>query len=491
MVPILTFASSWWPRASDAHPTSPHIYIRATALILLASLIALAPLAWLCVILIVLVAGLIALIFPWLAWVVLAVALPITSGLRFGPASASDVILMAALALWAASAIAFSRTAARVRIPIWPIAVYIFVLYLSTLGALDLDEALTEVVKWVEFGILLWVIPQALPTKRATWLVAALLVAAAVQGLYGLYQFIFRIGPDWFLIQGRFMRASGVFGQPNPYGAYLGLSLPVALSLLLWSLLNLFQQRTWTNMLWAIFYLGVAGCIGVGLIASWSRGAWLGAVASTIVVLACFNARTALLLGMSALLFGIAALLGALNPEWLPTAITARIRDLPAYFGLVDILALEVNDDNFAVIERLAHWVAALRMWEGALWLGVGPGNYAAAYAEVALPRWSDPLGHAHNIYLNVLGETGILGMITFLFMWASLVGWLVRQLREWLPIGSWARALAVGVLGVLAHLSVHSVFDNLFVQGMYLHIALWLAAVAIAASDYWHSSPT
>jgi putative inorganic carbon (hco3(-)) transporter len=456
-------------------------------LALLAMLLANIPLDWLIFALVALTAGLVSLIYPWLAWIALAVALPVTSGLRIGPASATDALLFAALALWAASAIALHYVKRVVRIPIWPIAVYIFTLYLSTLGALDLDEALTEMVKWVEFGVVLWVVPRALPDNRATWLVAALLLAAALQGLYGLYQFIFRIGPDWFLIQGRFMRASGVFGQPNPYGAFLGLSLPVAFSLTLWSLLTLMRQRTWAMLIWTAFYGVVAGCIAVGLIASWSRGAWLGALASTAIVLALFDKRTALALAVGALLLSMAALLGALNPSWIPAAISARVGDLPAYFGLVDVLTLEVNDDNFAVIERVAHWVAALRMWESALWLGVGPGNYATVYTSVALARWSDSLGHAHNIYLNVLGESGILGLAAFLFMWSSLVVWLVRIKRTSLPPQSWAYALAVGALGVLAHLAVHSFFDNLFVQGMYLHVALWLAAVAVAVSPHYH----
>jgi hypothetical protein len=83
----------------------------------------------------------------------------------------------------------------------------------------------------------------AIPISFVPWLVAALLAAAAVQGIYGLYQFVFRVGPEWFLIQGRFMRASGVFGQPNPFGAYLGLSLPVAFSLTLWGLTTLLHKR--------------------------------------------------------------------------------------------------------------------------------------------------------------------------------------------------------------------------------------------------------
>ena len=48
-----------------------------------------------------------------------------------------------------------------------------------------------------------------------------------------------------------------------------------------------------------------------------------------------------------------------------------------AYFGLTDVLSQPVTDENFSVVERIAHWVAAQRMWAQSPWFGVGPGNYA------------------------------------------------------------------------------------------------------------------
>jgi O-antigen ligase len=457
------------------------------AFIAIALLIAVAPLPWSLLLLALIVATILALTFPWLAWLGLAFALPIASGVRIGPASVTDFLFAAALALWCASTISQRKAFDAPRIPIWSVALYCFVLYLSSMGAPNLDEALTEMVKWLEFGALLAIMPLALPSKTVPWLVALLLAAASMQGLYGLYQFIFRVGPEWFLIQGRYMRASGVFAQPNPYGAYLGLSFPVAFSLTLWGLTTFLKKRDLATLLWTLFYVAAMLCITVGVVASWSRGAWLGVVAGGIVVLAFFDRRTSLFLGLGVLILLMAALVGALNPNWIPAAISARIGDIPAYLGFVNVLQLEVNDDNFAVIERVAHWVAALRMWELSPWLGIGPGNYATVYPTVALPLWSDPLGHAHNIYLNVLGETGLAGLGAFLLMWASLIRWLFQQvgglqMRGVLP-QSWSRALAVGVLGVLAHLAVHSFFDNLFVQGMYLQVALWLGAVAATST--------
>jgi O-antigen ligase len=132
----------------------------------------------------------------------------------------------------------------------------------------------------------------------------------------------------------------------------------------------------------------------------------------------------------------------------------------------------------------MAHWVAAIRMWELSPWLGVGPGNYAVVYPEVRLPRWEEALGHAHNVYLNVLGESGLVGLAFFLALWVAVLVWVARRFVGWRRQGAdWQAALAIGVIGVLVHLSVHNFFDNLFVQGMQLHVALWLALNNLARS--------
>ena len=79
-----------------------------------------------------------------------------------------------------------------------------------------------------------------------------------------------------------------------------------------------------------------------------------------------------------------------------------------------DPAATEITDQNFSVLERLAHWQAGIRMFNGAPWLGIGIGNYGVVYPSFALPHWYDPLGHAHNLYINFLAETGILGTVAF-----------------------------------------------------------------------------
>lgn len=281
---------------------------------------------------------------------------------------------------------------------------------------------------------------------------------------------------------GRFMRASGVFDQPNPFGGFLGLALPVALSLALWAWGEFVQRGgRWINSLWALYYTAATALIGLGLLASWSRGAWLGAVVGVLVVMVVRSRRAAILSAIGALAVAGMTLLGAFSPTAIPQPISERLADLPAYFGWTDVLSQPVTDENFSVVERIAHWTAAQRMWERSPWFGVGAGNYAAVYPEVRLPRWEDPLGHAHNIYLNVLGETGIVGLASFIVLWGAVVVWTWQRARNSDQSNldqRWLAAVAVGVLGLVAHLSVHNLVDNLFVRGIVVYIGLWFVVI-------------
>lgn len=431
--------------------------------------------------------------WPWLIWIPLAALLPFTSAIHLGPASATDLLLAAAVALW------FFDGARRHQLPLagspilLVVALYVVVMTASAFGATNLGEAAREVIKWAELLFFLLIASAMLDLQRAQWVAAAAVAGATAQAALGLYQFIFGIGPEFFIVLGRFMRAYGTFGQPNPFAGYLGLVLPVALSLALWGWQQVTSARRqrwaapmhrWQALAWALFYSAATLLIAAGILASWSRGAWLGAACGVLVVLV-LRSRTAALLSGAALLIVLAALLlGAFTPDVIPKPIAARMQDVPAYFGLTDILSEPLTDENFSVVERLAHWVAAQRMWERAPWLGVGPGNYATIYPEVRLPKWEDALGHAHNVYLNVLAETGLLGFAAYIGLMVTALVWTWGRARKAARSGSddghWLAALAVGVVGVLVHLNVHNIVDNLYVQGIVLQVGLWLALVGL-----------
>jgi putative inorganic carbon (hco3(-)) transporter len=117
-----------------------------------------------------------------------------------------------------------------------------------------------------------------------------------------------------------------------------------------------------------------------------------------------------------------------------------------------------------------------LRMFEDHPWIGVGIGNYGTEYEHYAPPHWYEPLGHAHNIFINFMAETGILGLGAFLLFW---LGALRLTWKSAGHLQGYAAALGIGVFGTLVYLTVHSLFDNLFVQHMQLQLSLLLGGVA------------
>jgi O-antigen ligase len=138
---------------------------------------------------------------------------------------------------------------------------------------------------------------------------------------------------------------------------------------------------------------------------------------------------------------------------------------------------VKVTDENYAIVERMAHWQAAWEMFKERPWLGVGIGNYEPVYPAYSLPGWKEPLGHAHNYYLNIAAEAGLVGLFAYLILWGSAFWQALKAIRR--SEGFW-RGVAVGIFGVLVHLSAHNLFDNLYVQNMYVHIAILLGLIHV-----------
>jgi O-antigen ligase len=420
---------------------------------------------------------------PVLALYLLAFSIPFGSlyelslgGVTVGT---SELLVLALVTAWLLRMMAFRRIrVARSRLT-GALLCYLGALFISIWPARNLAPALKELAKWIEFLLVYLFITSELGQTQLQVLIGALLLAGTFEGALGIYQFLRQVGPPGFVLFGRYMRAYGTFLQPNPFGGYMGLLLPLAYTTVFarWrDALNAFRGRALGSAtLWGLALLASA-VMSAGLVMSWSRGALLGFGAGVALVGLALGRKAA-----PAVLV-VALILILLGPMWLamlPQGLVGRLTDAAQYVGK-DLMAVEVTDESFALIERAAHWYAAWRLFDQRPWLGVGTGQYATVYPSVALPRWQDPLGHAHNYYLNVLAEGGLVGLAAYLIFVLTALG------IAWRATGrehSWRRGLALAALGMLGHLLVHSVFDNLYVHEMYLLVAVFLGMVASLAN--------
>ena len=450
----------------------------------LAGMLAFAPLKLSLLTLAALAFGLVLLLRPELGLYALALTIPFNAVTRapLGPATIgpTDLLVTATFFAWFLRATAF-RPQKRPAPLLWLILPFVIVLLYSTLAARSLTQALPELVKWSEVVLIYWLGAQLITPKQRQPLLLTLLAAGSIEALIGIRQFLFRIGPDAYLL-GRFLRAYGTFGQPNPYAGYLGLLLPLGLSLSLWSVGRMISRkdakmqrknksgRWWMQAGVTATILGMTGLIGLGIIVSGSRGAWLGVIASTATVLGLSS-----LAGLGILL-GLATLLVFAWPL-LPDSIVGRLGAVLGYFGVWNARGAPVTDENFAVLERVAHWQAAWEMFADHFWLGIGVGNWDVVYPDYAIGIWEASLGHAHNVLFHYAAVAGIFGALSYLWLW---LGGLWQAFRAGISQKGMDRAIAVGITGMLIHLSVHNQFDNLWVQGMPLLIALVLALLPL-----------
>ncbi|PJF31540.1 MAG: hypothetical protein CUN51_04210 [Candidatus Thermofonsia Clade 1 bacterium] len=394
------------------------------------------------------------------------------------PVDIGQIVFAGTVALWLLKQIEAERRIILPRLSVLvPLGAFIVAASLSLLTAESVSATLNELIKWLQMALMALIVASLCQQHGIAWLVGALLTAAGVQAAIGLYQFTGGSGaPHLWILDYRYFRAFGSFGQPNPFGAFMGMTLPLALGALFGALSMAWRggkgRGPW---LWAVLGLGgAAALIGIGLIVSWSRGAWLG-FAAALVTLILFAPRR-LWHGIVITMVCVGALGLAMLGNVVPSALLARFSDFAQDLtGFQDVRGVPINDANYATVERLAHWQAALSMADESPLFGVGFGGYEVAYPRHALVNWQLALGHAHNYYLNLLAETGIVGLAAYIGMWIGLGVLGVHVLR--LP-DAFKRGVGLGVLGVWAHIAVHSLFDKLFVNNLFLHFGAMLGLI-------------
>ncbi|MGC9394365.1 MAG: O-antigen ligase family protein [Anaerolineae bacterium] len=398
------------------------------------------------------------------------------------PPFIGQVVFMLTVAIWIGRGLL--RRDVHIPLPplLLPLLGFMGVTLLSLWQPADVWSGLLEWGKWGQMLVMFLVVSDRLrgtEGRQRVLLVIVLLASVAVfQALIGLWQFGLSDDlPEHFAIDARFYRAYGTFEQPNPYAGFLGLAgalLAGLLAVAVWEWLpnpNFHFFISNFKFGWLLFAL-VA--VAAGLLASWSRGGWMGFAAAIFAIVILLPRRGAwgLVLAIVIVVGGI----GLYAAGWLPASIAARLTGFLEYTRFEDVRGIGINDANYAVIERMAHWQAALSMWRERFWLGVGFGCYEAAYPAHRLINWPFALGHAHNYYLNLLAETGILGLGVYLTLLGSIF---VRLWRASRRTTGWVRGLVLGLAGAWTHFTVHNFVDNILVNNVHLHLGVLLALSA------------
>lgn len=401
------------------------------------------------------------------------------------PLDAGQIGLALMAGVWITHRIAQRKPLLKLEITPALIAVGGFVVAgaLSGFSAASTGVWLNDWLKWVfVFSLMLLVMTDG----RWEWILFALAMAGIANALVGIWIYFGGSGAEHFLISGSNYRAFGTFEQPNPFGGFMGMLAPLlgavgfAYLRLAWTARHRAASRL--RLAQTAFYGFAAAITSAALVMSWSRGAWLAFGLAAGVVLVSLPRKLWISAAVVALI--VIAGIGAILSGRLPISITERIGS--AFTDLVkvsDVRGVAVSPENYAVIERLAHWQAAVEMARISPLTGIGLGNYEVVYPQVRLMAWKFPLGHAHNYYLNVLAETGMIGAAAYGAMWLIMAALTWRARRHPDPVAS---AAAAGLLGSWTYIAIHSITDQLYVNYAFLHVGIMFGLAALLYAHTW-----
>lgn len=302
--------------------------------------------------------------------------------------------------------------------------------------------------------------------------ITVLVVSVSVQGILAAAQYLssstlgleFLGAPrilESYAGLSRVSRSGGTLGHPNSLALYMDLYLPLCFSLFLCPAL-----RTKRLLLGFGVFLGL-----VGLASTLSRGGLLASGFALISILILHWRRRIGLLRSAFALLVVVVLAGVVILST-PNPIQQRFSkyDYGTGYGRYSLAGVAVN----VIRENPVLGVGLNAFTEAARLLDDTP--------ERIVTLWNAPV---HNLLLFVAGETGLLGLFSFLV----LVGMVLFSLRG--PISSQDPLIAHSSLGVLMGFTaffIHCLVD--YIHWTHFNPFWFLAGFALSLSRIARSSP-
>ncbi len=304
------------------------------------------------------------------------------------------------------------------------------------------------------FLILAWVNSR----ERLHKVLSALLLSTVFTALFAVYQVaIGGFGSLWFALYppgdrdpSWGGRAASLLPGANSLAGYLGLILPFALACYVVGEGRWKKLGKWT--------------LGLGSIALFTTQS-LGGIFGLVAVLA---------LGVFSFVRTARRRLALLGCLCISTCLLYLFRHIvnPVHTnGFVE----------FDTATRIWVWAIAWNLFAHSPVLGIGWGNFTAVY-DLGDVYFVPDKDAAHNLYLQLLAETGLAGFLAFFYL--AVQSWRQAQ-RQWRRSEDFIdRALAFGVKGALLSILVHGLVDFMFQNTPQYGTLFWTMLALLVVSS-------
>jgi len=257
-------------------------------------------------------------------------------------------------------------------------------------------SAFSFFAKTLEVYLIFFVIVEVFTDKKQVFIAMGVLTFTAFSTVIDSFIQHYITFRDIFTGQEAFNndRATAAFKTANSLGAYLVVAIPVVLSMA-------FQRSK--KFLFRLLLMIIVFCMCWSLLITYSRGAW---VAASVAVL--FFVLFSVVKSKKLISFGLFFVVVALIVS---VFVGSRMRN--------DFGSKEFNRSD-TMAWRVGVWGDSMQMIKNKPVFGYGINTFAKEFQKIRTADAESPT-YAHNCYIQIAAETGLLGLICFLWIIISI----------------------------------------------------------------------
>lgn len=290
--------------------------------------------------------------------------------------------------------------------------------------------------------------------KRLRKMTSLITIFGFAFAFFAILQLVLSPTKIYGIYEAEFAQPFGSFVNRHNFAAYMEMTIAVPLGLIFAGAVPRDKR---------LIYITAIGLMGIALLLSGSRGGLVSLLAEVIFVLILTNksrgsGQIVLKIGLAGLL--IAVIVGG-------SILIGGESSLTRF--------AETAASNDISTNRTHIWNVTLQVIKNNLPFGAGIGAFAAAYTPYDSMNGIERVEQAHNDYLQILADAGIVGLL--------LAGFFVFQLfrtglKNIKTENLFRRGVAIGALAGCFAILVHSLFD--FVLHTTAITVLFLTSVSL-----------
>jgi len=337
----------------------------------------------------------------------------------------------------------------------YAIFIYLAVCFISIFMSVNFKISLRAFIgKILQDALFFFVIVNTLNTKaRVKNTIYIFLISSLLLGIDGIWQYFthkdfIRNRPFFGL-----PRIHATFASANDYGCYLASVIPFTLAC--------FFDKANFKKITRYLFAGLFVLLFVCLILTVSRGAWFAFISSILFISIWIRS-----LGIFFFILGIFVIMAH---QFFYPVLRQRLTD---FFVFKDVSSLD----------RMRIWDAGWKMFISKPLIGFGLGTFMFNFSKFAIKDYGYGVPYAHNCYLQIAAETGIIGLVSFLailvLFFAHGIETIISEQRTFF----WYILLA-SLASVLGYCTVMAVDTNFY--SLDLGILFWiLLGLGVAAMN-------